>query len=256
MTALHKLAKIALIPLMAASLGAATTYTVKSGDTLSSIARRNGTTVAKLMSLNGIKDPSKILVGQNLKLSSQAAPKPTPKKNTPKANGSYTVKSGDTFYSIAKKSGISVASLKALNPNIEPSSISVGQKLAISGNAKPTKVTNPPKPKLETRTKPIKIAAQLNEPKPLPSPTPTPQTESPRPKPTEKPPVTKNKEEQAPTPVPSHVSSVIIEKEISYGALASRHRTSTKQLNALNGWNFKPTTIFARGSEVYVPGNQ
>lgn len=43
-----------------------TTYTVKSGDTLSGIAKKYGTTVAKLQSLNGIKDANKIYVGQKI----------------------------------------------------------------------------------------------------------------------------------------------------------------------------------------------
>ena len=44
------------------------TYTVQKGDTLSAIAKKYGTTVAKLVALNGIKDKNKICVGQKLKL--------------------------------------------------------------------------------------------------------------------------------------------------------------------------------------------
>jgi len=44
------------------------TYKIKSGDTLSAIAARFGTTVKKLAALNGITDPAKIHVGQVLKL--------------------------------------------------------------------------------------------------------------------------------------------------------------------------------------------
>jgi len=44
------------------------TYKVKSGDTLTAIASRNGTTIKVLMTLNGITDPSKLHVGQILKL--------------------------------------------------------------------------------------------------------------------------------------------------------------------------------------------
>ncbi|MFE1452021.1 peptidoglycan-binding protein [Streptomyces olivaceoviridis] len=50
------------------------TYTVKKGDTLSSIAKAHGTTTAKLVSLNGLKDPDHLSVGQKLKL---PAAKPT-----------------------------------------------------------------------------------------------------------------------------------------------------------------------------------
>jgi LysM repeat protein len=41
-------------------------YTVKKGDTLSSIAKKYKTTVAKLVKANGIKEPNKIYVGQVL----------------------------------------------------------------------------------------------------------------------------------------------------------------------------------------------
>jgi N-acetylmuramoyl-L-alanine amidase len=54
-----------------ASSGPATsgaTYKIKSGDTLSAIAARFGTTVKVLVSLNHITDPSRIHVGQVLKL--------------------------------------------------------------------------------------------------------------------------------------------------------------------------------------------
>ena len=48
--------------------GSGATYKVKSGDTLSAIAARFGTTVKALVDLNHISDPSKIHVGQVLKL--------------------------------------------------------------------------------------------------------------------------------------------------------------------------------------------
>lgn len=44
-------------------------YSVKKGDTLSAIAKRNGVTVAELLKLNpGIKDPNKIYVGQKIRV--------------------------------------------------------------------------------------------------------------------------------------------------------------------------------------------
>lgn len=46
----------------------ATTYTVKSGDTLSAIAKKYGTTVTKLQKLNGIKNVNKIYVGQKIRI--------------------------------------------------------------------------------------------------------------------------------------------------------------------------------------------
>lgn len=52
----------------AGSPAAMRTYTVKTGDTLSAIAARFGTTVTALQKLNGIADPSIIRVGQVLKI--------------------------------------------------------------------------------------------------------------------------------------------------------------------------------------------
>jgi LysM repeat protein len=43
-------------------------YKVRSGDTLTAIAARFGTTVRVLAQLNGISDPSRLRIGQVLKL--------------------------------------------------------------------------------------------------------------------------------------------------------------------------------------------
>jgi LysM repeat protein len=53
-----------------------TTYSVKNGDTLSSIAKAYRTTVDRLVSLNGLKDPNRISVGQKLKVPALPAAKP------------------------------------------------------------------------------------------------------------------------------------------------------------------------------------
>lgn len=62
----------------------ATTYTVKKGDTLSKIAKANGTTVTELAKLNNITNVNLIYVGQVLKLSGTAdtVPKNTTNKVT------------------------------------------------------------------------------------------------------------------------------------------------------------------------------
>lgn len=57
----------------------ATTYTVVKGDTLSELAVKFGTTVAKLVALNDISDPDFIVIGQVLQIDGDSS---TPAKNT------------------------------------------------------------------------------------------------------------------------------------------------------------------------------
>jgi len=267
MNALPKLLKLSLLPLLAASLSAASTYKVQPGDTLSSIARKNGTTPSKLMSANGISNPNLLKVGQTLKVSGSSTAPAKPKKATTRKStgtGNYTVKPGETLYSIARKNGISVSKLTAMNPGLDPSKLSVGQKIKTSGATKKKatppapkkaaviakkKVTKPkatPKKKVTAPAPVEAIKAPVTRVASVPAPVPT--FTAPKPAPT--PEVIEKK----PVPQPSTISSVMVDKEISFGALASRHQTSTQQLNELNGWRLKPTTVLAKGSEIYVPG--
>jgi LysM repeat protein len=69
----------------AATGGAPETYVVKTGDTLTRVARTHGTTAAALRDLNGLKT-DRINVGQKLKVPAKAAPReaaPAPALSTP-----------------------------------------------------------------------------------------------------------------------------------------------------------------------------
>ena len=57
---------VTVATLGATALANAETYTVQKGDTLSAIAKKNGTTVDEIVSKNGIQDANKISIGQNL----------------------------------------------------------------------------------------------------------------------------------------------------------------------------------------------
>ena len=111
-------------------------YRVRNGDTLEKIARRNGTTVQRLCKLNGIKANSTLRVGQRLKVSGSAAKQggaSTVKasQGSAKGGGTYTVRKGDTLYSIAKRNGTTVQRLCKLNGISERSKLRVGQKLKV-----------------------------------------------------------------------------------------------------------------------------
>lgn len=96
-------------------------YIVKSGDTLWTIARNNGLTVAELKELNNLTSNS-LSIGQVLKLK---------KSTTPTTGDNYTVKSGDTLYGIAKKFNLTVDQLKAIN-NLTTNNLSIGQVLKLT----------------------------------------------------------------------------------------------------------------------------
>lgn len=109
------------------STSATGTYTVKSGDTLSGIATRHGVSVAQLKQWNNLSS-NNIKAGQKLKVS--------PGGTAPAAqnNGEYTeytVKSGDSFYSIAQNyPGISAQNIMDFN-GLSSSKLKPGMKIKI-----------------------------------------------------------------------------------------------------------------------------
>ena len=116
----------------AAPASGGSTYTVKSGDTLSGIANRNGVTVAQLKQWNGLSG-NNIKVGQKLKVKAGSTSQPAPSS----ASGdyiTYTVKSGDSFYSIAKNySGVSAQNIMDFNC-MTSSNLKPGMKIKIPKN--------------------------------------------------------------------------------------------------------------------------
>ena len=111
----------------------ATTYTVKSGDTLSKIAANHNTTTSTLTSLNNLSNPNLIYVGQVLKLTSgSTSSTSTASATTSSATTTYTVKSGDTLSGIAAKYNTTYTTLAKVNNISNANEIYVGQTLKIS----------------------------------------------------------------------------------------------------------------------------
>lgn len=102
----------------------ATTYTVKSGDSLYSIANRFNTTVDNLKRLNNLTSNT-LQIGQVLKIKETTEP-PEEVETT----NTYTVKSGDSLYSIARQFNTTVDILKQLN-NLSSNLLSIGQVLQL-----------------------------------------------------------------------------------------------------------------------------
>ena len=93
------------------------TVRVHKGDTLYSIARKNGVSVRSIIERNNLKAPYRIYPGQKLSIPRQRY---------------YTVRKGDTLYSIAKKNNMTVAQLARINNIHAPYTLSVGQRLKLT----------------------------------------------------------------------------------------------------------------------------
>ena len=99
------------------------TYVVKKGDSLYSIAKYFGTTVDLLKQINNLKS-NLLSIGQTLIISKQTS------FEVPDNYILYTVKKGDTLFSIANNNGISINTLKKIN-NITTNTLSIGQKIYV-----------------------------------------------------------------------------------------------------------------------------
>jgi LysM repeat protein len=116
-------------------------YQVRKGDTLTSIALRNGVSLSGIARVNPNLDPKKLRVGQTIKL-----PAPAPTSVAAAGTGStpptgaaataatgqktYKVKSGDTLTKIARIHGITVNQLRAAN-NMKTMQVQAGKVLKI-----------------------------------------------------------------------------------------------------------------------------
>lgn len=115
------------------------TYTVKAGDTLWSIANGHDTTVSALKQNNHLTSDT-IYVGQVLSLSQSTLKNAYSQSNTSAQSSSlnsetYTVKAGDTLWSIANANDMTVTQLKQKN-DLKNNTIYIGQTLDVS-SAKP-----------------------------------------------------------------------------------------------------------------------
>ena len=125
----------------AGSGGAASSHTVKAGETLSSIARRFGVTSTSIAAANNLANPNALSIGQSLRIPGASAsgyaknsggsgsfkpspppapaPEPKPGRNdevvAPDGHGFYQVEKGDTLHSIAISFGTNTRELRRLN---------------------------------------------------------------------------------------------------------------------------------------------
>lgn len=104
-------------------------YTVEKGDSLWKIANKFGVTVDSIIKANNLTSNT-IQIGDQLYIPTTIDQVPEEDDNQEATVIKYTVKSGDSLYSIAKKYGISANELKSYN-NLNSNLLSIGQTLLI-----------------------------------------------------------------------------------------------------------------------------
>jgi LysM repeat protein len=139
----------------------ATTYTVSKGDSLYSIAKKNGILKADLATANHLKSTSALHVGQKLVIPAKSgqpaaegapaepattqakAPEQAAAEKAPMADATkHTVKPGETLGAIARKYGVKQGDIAVANNITDPRKIQPGQELVIpahSASAKQSK---------------------------------------------------------------------------------------------------------------------
>ena len=124
----------------------ATTYVVRSGDSLWTIAKKNHLTYQELATANNLKSTAALREGQKLLIPSKpvaTAPVATsttkagePAPVTTKASADsvkHVVKSGETLGTIAKKYGVKSSDIAVANNITDPQKIRAGMELVIPG---------------------------------------------------------------------------------------------------------------------------
>ncbi len=117
--------------------GAFTSYVVRSGDSLYSIAQRFGTTVDAIKRANGLISDS-LRVGQVLRIPRSST---SAQQSTSSSTTTYTVRTGDSLYTIAKAFNTTVDAIKSAN-GLTSDAISIGQVLRIPRSTSSTSSTS------------------------------------------------------------------------------------------------------------------
>lgn len=121
--------------------------TIRKGETLSEISDRYGVSVDRLMQLNGISDPTRVVAGDTLILRAPSSNRGNRGGggggNRPSGGGTtVTIRPGDTLSEIADRYKVSVERLVQLNRLQNPGQLIAGDKLVISTRP-PTRPNRP-----------------------------------------------------------------------------------------------------------------
>ncbi len=204
-----------------------TSYIIRSGDTLASVARDHDVTLDELLALNpAITDPNGIYVGQTIQVPTEDKMPGTEAAICPQP---YTTKAGDTWASVASTYNVEAGVLALVNNMALTQTLTAGKELCIpTVPATSTPMTTP----IFART-------------PIPA-TPIPAT--PVPSPTTSPPPTR-----LPAPGEGPGQWYTIQRGDYLSRVAIRHSCTTRVVIEVNNI-VNPSLIFA-GRRIWIPAN-
>jgi murein DD-endopeptidase MepM/ murein hydrolase activator NlpD len=120
---------------------------IEPGQTLYSIARANGMTVAALASTNGIHPPYHLRAGQRIIVPGVDEPRATAanapgQQNFSQKSTVHTVRSGETLFSLGRNYGLHPYKIADFNEISHNASLSTGQKIRIPGGKSADRLGN------------------------------------------------------------------------------------------------------------------
>jgi murein DD-endopeptidase MepM/ murein hydrolase activator NlpD len=119
-------------------------HQVVRGETLSTIAKRYGTSVEYLMGINGLRNPDYLREGQVLILLA----------DNPAAGATHTLRRGENIWLLSKLYNVSAEAIMAANSISDPHRLAIGQQLVIPGAITITQTPRPQERVVASRTAP------------------------------------------------------------------------------------------------------
>lgn len=245
------------------------TYTVKAGDTLGKIANAHGVSLSAMLKANNmdLKSARRLRIGQKLVIPTSTRPvrKNSARRNgktvrsssaaAVAADGTYTVKAGDTLGGIARRLKVKTADLQKVNnlSDAQVRRLQIGQKLVVPGKGAVTAApasaaveTTPASREMDNLLKGAASAAV---------------TETATPAPANEVPATVT-ETAAPAPAPVEVKTEVISGNsmpfevdrdgVTLDEFAKQHSTTVEALKQLNA-DLPRDGMLKKGTVLFVP---
>ena len=245
------------------------TYTVKAGDTLGKIANAHGISLSAMLKANNmdLKSARRLRIGQKLVIPTSTRPvrKNSARRNgktvrsssaaAVAADGTYTVKAGDTLGGIARRLKVKTADLQKANnlSDAQVRRLQIGQKLVVPGKGAVTAApasaaveTTPASREMDNLLKGAASAAV---------------TETATPAPANEVPATVT-ETAAPAPAPVEVKTEVISGNsmpfevdrdgVTLDEFAKQHSTTVEALKQLNA-DLPRDGMLKKGTVLFVP---